>query len=589
MANRDSLVGLQLGNFRIERLLGLGGMAKVYYGWDVKLQRPVAIKVIDERFRSESAYIERFTREAHAVAAWSHPNILQIYQAEEEDGIYYFAMEYIHGLDLGKIIQQYRSLGELLPYGDVIEIGRAVARALDYAHEKGVIHRDVKPSNVMVSETGRVVLMDFGLALNIAHGTIGEVFGSPHYISPEQARNSAAAVPQSDLYSLGVMLYEMLVGSVPFDDPAPAALALKHITQAPPRPRQVNPELSPAVEEVLLTALHKSPAERFQTGRQLLDSLERAVLEATPASSQPVTLPISAVKSRNLPPSTLSQTPVIERVAAQTAALTFRPIGQLETDASGTSGQPARQVPVPSVQARGSQHLFKWGLGCGIPLLVAVILVVAGVALAINRQNGIINSPQIAISSPTNSLAGLNPATSSPSLSPVSTAFAGATLTPVPTRTLAALANPSATSTATPTLEPTSSPTPTPTPTAIPLLALEINLSLARNKDDSLFVINRGQQDLALSPLLLESSSGKVNGAEWEVEELQEGECVALWKDSGRPKAPKGVNCKLVGNRLERSGEDKFWTRTIKVFYEDVELGSCPAEMERCTIIYPDR
>src|SRR5574338_893087 len=247
----DPWIGKQVAHFRIEQLLGRGGMARVYYGWDDRLHRPVAIKIIDERFRGDPAYVERFLREARAVARWQHPNILQVYYAGEAEGIPYYVMEYIRGLNLEQLMRQYAQDGELLSFADVARIGRAVGDALDYAHRRGVIHRDVKPSTVMVSEDGRVVLTDFGLALEMEHGTIGEIFGSPQYISPEQARNSSYAVPESDLYSLGVILYEMLAGRRPFDDPSPTTLALQHMTLAPPPPRQVNPSLSPAVEAVL--------------------------------------------------------------------------------------------------------------------------------------------------------------------------------------------------------------------------------------------------------------------------------------------------------------------------------------------------
>src|SRR6476646_6505928 len=199
----DPLIGRQLANFRLERVLGRGGMAQVYYGLDVKLQRPVAVKVIDARFRDNPAYAKRFVREAQAVATWRHENIAQVYYADEDAGLYYFAMEYIDGLDLAELIAQYTALGELMPHTDVLLIGRAVASALDYAHQKGVIHRDVKPSNVIVARDGRVVLSDFGLALDVQQGSLGDVFGSAHYIAPEQARRSSDAVPQSDLYSLG--------------------------------------------------------------------------------------------------------------------------------------------------------------------------------------------------------------------------------------------------------------------------------------------------------------------------------------------------------------------------------------------------
>ena len=272
----DPLIGLQLANFRLERVLGRGGMAQVYYSWDVKLERPVAVKVIDSRFRDNPAYAKRFVREAQTVAAWRNENIAQVYYADEQDGLYFFAMEYIDGLDLGRVLTSYAARGELIQRADVLRIGRAVAGALDYAHARKVIHRDVKPSNVIIDRGDRVVLSDFGLALDVEQGSVGEVFGSAHYISPEQARRSSDALPQSDLYSLGVMLYEMITGIVPFDDPSPTAVALQHLTQPPPAPRSINPDINTDVEAALLKALQKSPKDRYQTGAELMLAVELA-------------------------------------------------------------------------------------------------------------------------------------------------------------------------------------------------------------------------------------------------------------------------------------------------------------------------
>lgn len=273
----DPLIGRQLANFRIERLIGRGGMALVYYGQDVKLHRPVAIKLIDARYRDNPAYAERFVREAQAVAAWRHENIIHIYYASDEDGLYYFVMEYIDGDDLGKTISHTAARRERVPYKEVIRIGRAIAGALDYAHQRGVVHRDVKPANVLLANDGRIVLTDFGLAMDVQQGSLGEVFGSSLYIAPEQARRSAEAVPQSDQYSLGVILYQLLTGTLPFDDPSPASVALQHITRTPPPPRQLNPALSIETEEVLLKVLSKTPAERYAKCRDFIDALEQAL------------------------------------------------------------------------------------------------------------------------------------------------------------------------------------------------------------------------------------------------------------------------------------------------------------------------
>ncbi|MEM7343341.1 MAG: protein kinase [Chloroflexota bacterium] len=273
----DPLIGRQLSNFLVEDVIGRGGMAQVYSGQDVKLERPVAIKVIDARFRHDPTYTERFIREAQAVATWRHDNIVQIYYADDEDNLYYFVMEYIEGKDLKqRLTDEYISQNKLMHPQAVLHIGWAIAKALDYAHEQGVIHRDVKPGNVMVANDGRIVLMDFGLALDVEQGSMGEVFGSSHYIAPEQARRSANAVPQSDLYALGVILYEILTGQVPFDDPSPTAVALQHLTTPPPPPRDLNPKLSEEIEAILLKALDKEREQRYQSGRALMKALEAA-------------------------------------------------------------------------------------------------------------------------------------------------------------------------------------------------------------------------------------------------------------------------------------------------------------------------
>lgn len=293
---KDPLIGMSLGNFRVDRLIGQGGMATVYYGQDVKLSRPVAIKVLDKRYRNHPAYAGRFVKEARMMAQWRHENILQIYYADDAQGFPYYVMEYVDGQDLGAIMELYHQENTLMPLADAMRVGRAVAGALDYAHRNGVIHRDVKPSNILLSKDGRVLLGDFGMALDIRDGSMGDIFGTPHYISPEQAKRSADAVPQSDIYSLGVIMYEILTGAVPFNDSSPASIALQHISEKPPAPRSINPILPLPVEKVLLKALEKNIRERYQSGSQLMDALEAAFTDngaekKTPLPPLPVGVP----------------------------------------------------------------------------------------------------------------------------------------------------------------------------------------------------------------------------------------------------------------------------------------------------------
>ncbi|KXK11632.1 MAG: serine/threonine protein kinase [Chloroflexi bacterium OLB14] len=273
----DPLIGKQLGNFRIERLLGQGGMATVYYGQDVKLHRPVAIKILDKRYRKHPAYATRFVNEARMMAKWRHENIIPIFYADDSQGWSYYVMEHIDGQDLAAYLDSHHYQANLPAIEDVLRIGQAIANALDYAQKQGVIHRDVKPSNILLSKDGRVLLGDFGMALDMQDGTQGTTFGTPHYISPEQARRSSDVVPQSDLYSFGVILYEMLTGTVPFDDVTPEEIALKHIAQPPRPPRSANQNLSKEVETVLLRALEKNPKNRYQTGAELISALTASI------------------------------------------------------------------------------------------------------------------------------------------------------------------------------------------------------------------------------------------------------------------------------------------------------------------------
>lgn len=379
----DSIIGRNFANFRVLRHLGHGGMADVYYGYDVKLERPVAIKVLDTRYRNDSAWAKRFVREARAIALWRHENIIQVYYAGDEDGFSYFVMEYIDGKDLATMLSRYRARRKLIPPDEVIRIGRAVANALDYAHQKGVVHRDVKPSNVMVAKDGRVVLMDFGLALDMTEGSVGEVFGSANYISPEQARNSAEAVPQSDLYSLGVVLYEMLVGQLPFDDPSFTTVAIQHITMPPPPPRQLNPELSEASEAVLLKALHKSPEKRYKSAGQLVDALEKTLLSSsTPAaasSKRPAT-PAPAKPAANSSPSRTKRAATSATTSAgpQTdpAPSSAKRPSLTKRTATSPEKQPTGSPPAPTEPSEFTYQRLALVVGGLILLIVILVLVI---------------------------------------------------------------------------------------------------------------------------------------------------------------------------------------------------------------------
>lgn len=279
MSISDPLIGKRLGDYLIESVLGTGGMARVYRGYDDNLDRYAAIKVIEPQLiasAEEDEYRERFLREARAIARLNHPHIVGVYQFNQVGNLYYIAMEYVAGQNLRDIMKAYIKEDKLMPTEDLLAILVDIGDALDYAHQQRIIHRDIKPSNIIVQDDGRAVLTDFGLALNAMEGTIGNTFGSVHYIAPEQAISSAQSVPQSDQYSLGIVAYELLTGRVPFDDASAMSVALKHISDPPPPPTELNPNIPIEVEKVLLRSLDKEVEKRFNSANDFVAHLKDA-------------------------------------------------------------------------------------------------------------------------------------------------------------------------------------------------------------------------------------------------------------------------------------------------------------------------
>ena len=275
--NQDPLIGQQLDEYELVSLLGYGGMARVYRGRDVRLKRDVAIKVIDAVYRADDAYRARFEREAQAIAQLEHPHIVRLYRYGEVSGLFYMAMQYIPGRDLHSYLAELKAAEEWLPALEAARLVRELCGALDYAHSKGIIHRDVKPSNIMLGEDGRSYLTDFGLALLSTNETKGDIFGSPHYVAPEQAISSARVVPQSDLYAVGVILYQMFTGQRPFEGAAPLEIAMKQMGELPPSPQEHRPELSQALTTVILKSLAKSPEDRYPNGNLLATAVEKVL------------------------------------------------------------------------------------------------------------------------------------------------------------------------------------------------------------------------------------------------------------------------------------------------------------------------
>ncbi|MBN2472712.1 MAG: serine/threonine protein kinase [Anaerolineae bacterium] len=283
----DPLLGTRLGDYVLQELMGRGGMARVYQGLDENLGRLAAVKVLDSSAAAlqDERIVDRFKLEARAIASFEHPNIITVYQYGAVDHLFFIAMKLVRGQTLARVLRDMRRQETTLPTQRVLEIVRDVCAALDYAHARGIIHRDIKPSNILFDENAnnRAILTDFGLAMDIGGDepqTLGTAFGTPRYISPEQAVSSMQAVPQSDIYSLAVVVYEMLCGQVPFQDDSPMSIALYHITSTPPNPRKFNPAIPVEVEKVVLRALSKEPEDRYQTANAFYQALEDAYIKA---------------------------------------------------------------------------------------------------------------------------------------------------------------------------------------------------------------------------------------------------------------------------------------------------------------------
>ena len=262
------MIGKTLGGrYELIEELGSGGTAVVYKGLDTSLGRPVTIKILRPEYTTDYDFVRRFQHEARAVASLCHPNIVSLYDVGQEGNIHYLVMEYVHGDNLKAVIAKE---GPLSP-ARAIHIVCQICEALTHAHENNIVHRDVKPHNILITREGWAKLSDFGIARDVTGTTItytNSFIGSVHYLSPEQARGQLAD-QRSDLYSLGVVLYEMLTGSVPYQGDNLIAVALKHIQDEPEPPSKLNGRITPQLEEVILRAIAKDPAKRFQNGREL--------------------------------------------------------------------------------------------------------------------------------------------------------------------------------------------------------------------------------------------------------------------------------------------------------------------------------
>jgi serine/threonine-protein kinase len=296
----EDLTGLQLGPYKIVKLLGEGGMAAVYEAWHDAMARSVAVKILPRHFASDEQFIKRFQQEARVLAQLQHPHILPVFDFGAAEGYTYLVMPLVKTGTLSNLMK-----GEPLSLKQVRTIVSQLGDALDYAHTRGLVHRDVKPSNVLVDERGNCLLTDFGIAKLVAGSskltTTGGIVGTPAYMSPEQGLGQQLD-GRSDLYSLGVMLHELATGRAPYDAETPIAVVLKHVHDPLPSPRSINPQLPEALEKVILKTLAKRPEDRYATGKELVEALEAAIPHETLVGAK--SPPAAETVVRPLPTST---------------------------------------------------------------------------------------------------------------------------------------------------------------------------------------------------------------------------------------------------------------------------------------------
>ncbi|MGB9736813.1 MAG: serine/threonine-protein kinase [Chloroflexus aggregans] len=347
------------GRYQIEQLLGEGGMARVYLGRDLRLQRPVAIKIPHPHLMTDPDFLARFRHEAHAAAMVSHPNLVDIYDVGQDGDRHYIVMEYVAGVTLKQLIN--REAPFAVPRA--VRIGEQIARGLHAAHRAGLIHRDIKPQNIIVTDDGQVRITDFGVAkshLSTAMTETGITLGTADYIAPEQAQGRPAT-PQSDIYAVGIVLYEMLTGRLPFTGDNPVAVVMKHISEPPPPPRRYNPRIPAALEAIILRALAKDPTQRQRTALELAEELhnyEQLVTQVTVVSPQ---LEPSPARPPNPNP---------PRSAQITAS---------------------RPTAIPSPRQAAVRNSRQEGLGCGA-FFVGMLMLVGILAVVFLISTGVFNN-----------------------------------------------------------------------------------------------------------------------------------------------------------------------------------------------------
>jgi hypothetical protein len=406
----QGLIGKTIGRYRITEHLGRGGMAEVYKAYQPSLDRYVAIKLMHAFLADDKDFLTRFEREAKVVATLRHPNIVQVFDFDVENGQYFMVMEFIDGVTLKTFLEQLHERGEWMTLDDAVTTIVSVGSALRYAHERDMVHRDVKPANVMIASDGHIILTDFGIAkiMSVSGLTAsGAMVGTPSYMSPEQGMGQAGD-NRSDIYSLGVMLYQLAAGRLPYDADTPLAVLLKHINDPLPMPRALKPDLPADVERVILKSLAKNPDDRYSTVAEMTADLKRAMGMAADITPTDTMKPGAAIK--------LIGATVVGRIGATTPIPGASPTSTMTRSGAGSTVARAAS-PGTVVAPRGAgEAALEPAVGGRprwlIPVIAIVALAIIGGGAAIVASSG-----QQATPTPTVTL------TPSPTLQPSPTTF----------------------------------------------------------------------------------------------------------------------------------------------------------------------
>ncbi|MEW5987377.1 MAG: protein kinase [Chloroflexota bacterium] len=397
----DSLIGRTVGRYKIVERLGRGGMAEVFKAYQAALDRYVAIKVMHPFLSADPDFLSRFQREAKAMAALNHPNIVSVYDFDVQDNNYYIVMEFIGGGTLKDRLAALAERGERMSLAEAVRLILEIADALAYAHARGMVHRDIKPGNIMLTEEGKAELTDFGIARILSgpsYTMTGATMGTPAYMSPEQGLGRPSD-ERSDIYALGVLFFQLVTGRLPFDADTPVALMLKHVHEPVPTPTQLNPQLPAAVQTIVLRAMAKEPAARYQTAHEMA----RAIREGLAAADAHLVaaLPPELLQDRPTPtPSGLStgrqpaagSTDPTQVMAARPRAAETMVAGADQTRIARGESMSQTEVMLPAFERppaaveRKKRPLWLWLGGLGVVAVLAAV-VVLGMALAgANRE-----------------------------------------------------------------------------------------------------------------------------------------------------------------------------------------------------------